>query len=898
MLSIEWISASSHPMLGSYDYPLVALSISISILAAYASFDLAGRVSKSAGGLQLAWLSGGALAMGSGIWSMHYIGMEAFRLPVPVSYDWSTVVVSLLAAILSSGIALFIVKERTLRTVDTIAGSLIMGGGIAAMHYIGMGGMRISAKAHLNLILVSTSILLAVIISFLALRLDFAFKNDASIWGLKKIAAAVVMGGAISSMHYVGMAAEGFSPDKVPNGLDRQVSVSSLGFASLSVATFVILAIAIVAAVSERRFAFQAQRLEESRELLQAIFDSMSDAVVVVDRERNIVQANQRAVNLLDLSNRRLAVEEVISRFETFFPDGRQLRPEELPSARAFRGEFLKNCTLRIDSKATGKKVLVEISSSPIRNAEGDVMQAMISYRDITAQAQMDETRSRLAAIVESSEDAIIGKGIDGIVTSWNQAAERLFGYKQQEIIGQSIRKLLPADLQEEEDVILRRIQSGEMLEHFETTRRRKDGHLVDVSLTISPIKDNTGHIIGASKIARDITRNKQIEKRIRQSEKMEAIGQLTGGIAHDFNNLLGVIVGNLELLERTLTEEAGPFKRVQTAKKAALRGADLTRRLLAFSRKEELAPRPTHLQETINNVVEMAARTIGPEIRISVNCSDSVPAILVDPSRLENALLNIVLNARDAMPKGGLLTFNTRLVRVDESYPAVQSEEMDPGTYACVSVTDNGQGMSKAILDRAFEPFFTTKQRGKGTGLGLAMVYGFARQSGGIARIYSEPDHGTNVSLFFPMPPESELTQVDTSPRAHPVMLAGKVMVVDDEPDLLEVAIAFLQEMGYCSVLHASDGPSALDVLAREGDIDLLITDVIMPGSMNGVELASHARKVSSATKVVFSSGFPADALSERTGEAVDGPLLHKPFQREEFRDVIHKVMEGDVGA
>jgi PAS domain S-box-containing protein len=901
MLSTESISASSLRLIGSYDYRLVALSISISILAAYASFDLAGRVSKSEGALRTAWLSGGAVAMGIGIWSMHYVGMEAFRLPIPVAYDWPTVLVSLLAAILSSGVALFIVKGKTLGAVETVIGSLAMGGGIAGMHYIGMRAMRISANCEYDMGLVSASILLAVVISSVALRLDFALKNDASIWGARKIGAALVMGTAISSMHYVGMAAVRFLPESPSHkgDLAHAVSVSSLGLTSLIVAVIVILSIAIVAAVNERRFAIQSEHLEEGKSLLQAVFDNITEGVVIVDRDRNIIQANQPAVSLLNLPEKKLTVQEVISMFETYLPDGRRLRFDELPSARAFREDFLKDCKLRIDNRATGKKIFVEISTSAIRNAEGTVVQVMICYRDITTQAQMDETRSRLAAIVESSEDAIVGKNDKGIVTSWNRSAERLFGYMEEEILGRSIRLLLPQDRQEEEDAILRRIQLGETLEHFETTRRRKDGHVIDVSLTISPIRDSSGQIVGASKIARDITHSKQIERQARQSEKMEALGQLTGGIAHDFNNLLGVITGNLELLERALANDDAMIKRVQTAKKAALRGADLTRRLLVFSRKEELTPRLTHLRETIDNVVEIATRTIGPEIHISLHCDDSVPAILVDPSRLENALLNIALNARDAMPKGGSLTFNTRVVRIDESYPAVKSEELKPGTYACVSVSDNGRGMSKMVLDRAFEPFFTTKPRGKGTGLGLAMVYGFVRQSDGVARIYSEPDHGTTVSLYFPIPevgPHQVLEQKRS--RLQPTTSVGKVLVVDDEPDLLEIAVAFLEEMGYHFVLQACDGPSALAVLERERDIDLLVTDVIMPGSMNGVELASRAREKSPSIKVIFSSGFPADALGERTGEAVNGPLLHKPFQREEFQDVIRKVMEGDVGA
>ena len=363
-----------------------------------------------------------------------------------------------------------------------------------------------------------------------------------------------------------------------------------------------------------------------------------------------------------------------------------------------------------------------------------------------------NSAQMRLSAIVESSEDGIIGKDENGIVTTWNRSAERIFGYTAAEMTGRSIRLLLPPGREQEEEGILLRIKRGEMVDHFETVRMRKDGQLIDVAVTISPIRDGAGRIIGASKIVRDVTEMKQLQRQLHQSQKMEAVGQLTGGVAHDFNNLLAVIMGNLDLLEPLVEQSEAATRRVQIAQRAAIRGMDLTRRLLAFSRQHELRPAVTSLEATIQNTIELAARTLGPEISISTNLSGQVPHIYVDAAALENALLNLAVNARDAMPHGGSIVMSTYLRELGEQDRPARTEGLKPGTYACVSVSDSGEGMSTETLERVFEPFFTTKPTGKGTGLGLAMVYGFVKQSGGAIRMNSEPGYGTTVMMYLPL--------------------------------------------------------------------------------------------------------------------------------------------------
>jgi PAS domain S-box-containing protein len=881
-------------LVGTYEYGFVALSVLIAVLAAYATLDLAGRIAAARGRAQYLWLSGGSIAMGTGIWAMHYLGMVALDLPIPLQFDWPTVLVSLVAAVLASGIALFIVSRATMSKMNTLVGSIFMGGGIAAMHYIGMAAMRVPALMHYSTAVVLLSVVLAIAISFVALLVAFNLPERDASGGWRKVGAAVALGIAIPIMHYVGMAAVSFTAStSVMGGTEHLVSDSFVGRIGVVTVTSIILATVIIASIVNRRFSQQQIELEDSRSQLRTIFDHMTDGIVVINGNLHITQMNQAASDLFGVGQEYVG-KTVEDMFELFSGNGKSIPRDEWPSAQALRGQFVHNLELTMHRKDTDKFLLVEISTTPILNRKREHIQTIISYRDITETHRGTEARARLAAIVDSSQDAIVGKDEKGIVRSWNAAAERIFGYTAAEMIGQPILKLVPADLKAEEWDFLDRIRRGEIVEHIETLRKRKDGKIINVALTISPIRDSKGNITGASKTARDITERKQLERQLQQSQKMEAIGQLTGGIAHDFNNLLGVITGNLDLLENLVSGNDAALTRIQTALKAAGRGADLTRRLLAFSRREQLKPAFTQLQDAIRNTIELASSALGPEINITTHFDETLPAVFVDASGLENALLNIAVNARDAMPKGGTLSFSIELKHVEESYPSVKIGELKSGTYACVSVSDTGFGMSRETLERAFEPFFSTKPRGKGTGLGLAMVYGFIKQSGGTVRLYSELDYGTTVSLYLPLASDPIRATVEAAKRDYAAQPGDTALVVDDETDLLEIAASYLSEMGY-KVLQATDGPSALEIIAREKDknIDLMITDIIMPGGMSGVDLVERARKIIPAMKIIYSSGFTADALIERSGTWVEGFLLHKPYYRSEFHAAVRDAME-----
>jgi len=690
-------------------------------------------------------------------------------------------------------------------------------------------------------------------------------------------------------MHYAAIAAVHFIPAPgVEGSLVHAISVSSLGLASLTAATVAILGVAITTSMIDRRLTVQAQQAAESQNQVQTIFDNLAEGVVLMDRERNVIKINRAARQLLGITTPALSGTELNNAFELFLPGGQPLDHTFWPGPSALRGEFFQNREIQITRKDTGRTVTVEVNTAPIVNQAGETVQVILTCRDVTERRLIDESRIRLAEMVESSHDAIIGSDNRGRVTSWNSGASKIFGYTASEMIGLPIGRLLPSSHQDEEDEILRRIRQSHTVEHFETVRKRKDDHLIHVSLTISPIRNARGEVIGASTIARDITEKKQMELQLHQGEKMEAIGQLTGGIAHDFNNLLGVVVGNLDLLERLVQNSEPARNRVQIALRAAIRGADLTRRLLAFSSRQEIRPALTRLEEPIQNTLTLADRALGPEIRITTDFAPSLPPVLVDASRLESALLNLVINARDAMPRGGRLTLSTRPCNLDESDPSVQTGDLKPGVHACIAILDTGEGMSKETLERAFEPFFTTKDRGKGTGLGLATVYGFVKQSRGVVRIDSEPGLGTTVSIYLPLS-EMEAEPAPFTLSSVPVAkLGGTVLLVDDELALLDIGMTYLQGMGL-TPLQANDGASAVDILRARSDIDLLITDIVMPGGINGVELARIARQLLPKIKIIYTSGYPADALAQRSGTRVDAPLLNKPYQRSQFVHVVH---------
>lgn len=513
------------------------------------------------------------------------------------------------------------------------------------------------------------------------------------------------------------------------------------------------------------------------------------------------------------------------------------------------------------------------------------------------AQLLLRERQQRLSGIMDNVVDGIVTFDEQGIVETFNHAAELIFGYQAEEIHGQNVSVLLPepenghnhADLEN----YLRTLKDrGDSLEPREVAARRKDGSIFPMNLAVSVMEiGNEQKFIG---IVRDITQSKENELQLRQSQKMDAIGQLTGGVAHDFNNLLTAIIGNIEMVKQVSGDGSNINRRLDIALRASFRGADLTKRLLTFSRKGELKPELTDLNKIIPGTIELLERTLGEDIRIKTSLVHGLWPTLIDQSLLENALLNLAVNARDAMFDGGHLTIETANRALDEKY-AEANEGVIPGEYVMLAVSDTGFGMSEETIEHVFEPFYTTKEIGKGTGLGLSMVFGFVKQSGGHVKVYSEEGHGTTIRLYFPR--SLATGEAKESHREAPTgILVGNetILVVEDDPDVRAFVVAALEEIGY-KILAADNGPMALGLLDDRPHIDLLLTDVVMPGGMNGVVLADEVRKRYPGIKVLYTSGYTRNAITHQGGLNENEELLAKPYSRVELSQTLRRVL-GDA--
>jgi PAS domain S-box-containing protein len=396
-------------------------------------------------------------------------------------------------------------------------------------------------------------------------------------------------------------------------------------------------------------------------------------------------------------------------------------------------------------------------------------------------------------------------------------------------------------------------------------------------------------------RVALEVSERMKAEEALRQAQKMEAVGQLTGGIAHDFNNLLTIVIGNIELLQRRLPEEAGRLRRAADhAMQGARRAATLTQRLLAFSRRQALDPKPIDPNSLVSGMSELLRRTLGEPVVLETVLAGGLWRTTADPNQLENALLNLAVNARDAMPNGGKLTIETANTKLDEHYVQGLTEPVPPGQYVLIAVSDTGTGMDATTMARVFEPFFTTKEAGRGTGLGLSQVYGFVRQSNGHARIYSEVGEGTTVKIYLPRLFDAE---VAAAPAPSSTEEAGvgegeTILVVEDEHDLRHFTTETLRELGY-AVLEAPDGPAALDILNRHPEIALLFTDVVLGGGMNGRALADEVRRRRSKVKVLFTTGYTSNAIVHHGRLDPGVHLVGKPFTYAELASKVRSVLD-----
>jgi PAS domain S-box-containing protein len=516
----------------------------------------------------------------------------------------------------------------------------------------------------------------------------------------------------------------------------------------------------------------------------------------------------------------------------------------------------------------------------------------------VRAESRLTETEVMFQTLVNGVTDyAIYTLDVNGKVLTWNSGAARIKGYRADEIVGQHFSRFYTAE-DKETDLPRRALAHAARHGKFEAEgwRVRKNGSRFWASVVIDAIHNKDGELVAFAKVTRDRTEQRAAEERLRQAQKMEAIGQLTGGVAHDFNNLLTVIGGNIQTIHRQFAVDNPKLEQlIIRAQHGADRAAVLVHRLLAFSRQQPLDPKPVEMNRLIIGMSDLLERSIGEHIQVQTVLSGGLWEISVDPNQLENAVLNLAVNSRDAMPSGGKLTIETANTFLDEAY-AIAHDEVKTGQYVMLAVSDTGYGMSKDVINKAFEPFFTTKKLGEGTGLGLSQVYGFAKQSGGHIKIYSEPGDGTTIRLYFPRV-EAAAHSRPIDERSVPVPSATNretILVVEDEPDVRAYSAEILRELGY-AVLEAGDGDTALSHLLTEPQIKLLFTDVGLPGALNGRQLADEARKRYPNLKILFTSGYARNAIVHNGKLDAGVDLIVKPFTYAALATKIRLVLDAD---
>jgi PAS domain S-box-containing protein len=647
----------------------------------------------------------------------------------------------------------------------------------------------------------------------------------------------------------------------------------------------------------------RSDRMVDARSL-ELLIDAIVDyAIFMLDIDGRVRSWNSGAERLKGYS----AAEIIGKPFSVFYtPEDRDkgLPQRALATARETGRFNSEGWRVRKD----GSRFWALVVMDAIRDEQGQLIGFAKVTRDITerqqAQNELLESARRYHRLIEAVVDyAIFQLDPAGKVATWNSGAERIKGYAPGEIIGRHFSLFYPP---EDVEIGVPKRALAEAAEHgrFEAEgwRMRKDGTRFWASVIIDRITDEVGNLVGFAKVTRDITERKQaqdelkhVQEQLIASQKLEAVGQLSGGIAHDFNNLLMIVLGNIETAERhsrQLPGSANLQRALANAKRGAHRAAALTSRLLAFSRRQPLDPKPINLNSFLNGLQEFLQRTLGERVEVQTVGSAGLWQIEADANHLESAIINLAINARDAMPDGGKLTVEAVNVSADEDYCRV-NPELAPGQYVILCVTDAGSGMTAEVLNHAFEPFFTTKEPGHGTGLGLSQVYGFVKQSGGHVKIYSEVGQGTSIRMYFPR------YRGDVRPTAsdsQEVFPEGEnietILVVEDDPDLRAYVTDVLRDLNY-RVFSAASAQAALTILLQEGPkLDLLLTDVVMPG-INGRELGRRAQQLRPGIKILHMTGYSRNAVIHqgRLDEGVD--LIEKPISQAKLALRVREILD-----
>lgn len=636
---------------------------------------------------------------------------------------------------------------------------------------------------------------------------------------------------------------------------------------------------------TERKRAVEA--LQRSEEYFRSLIENALDIITVVDVDGAVRYGSPSFERVLGYPQGALTSENL---FKLIHPEDRDHVRQMLETGAQNPG-----ATQSIQFRALHRKGSWRVLEAIGKRFEIESTAAgyVLNSRDITERKRSEEAvrqaNETLRAVIEMSPLAIYTLDLEGVVRVWNSSAHKMFGYTEEEAVGSPLPIILPEDV-----VTFRRrlnvITAGETQAGAEERRRRKDGHGIDVSFWTAPLRDADGAVIGIVEVVADNTDRKRLEEQFRQAQKMEAVGRLAGGVAHDFNNLLTVITGYCQmLLDRFPVGDSTREDMLQVLK-AADRATALTRQLLAFSRKQIVQPKVVELGALVTDMQQMLKRLLGVNIELILGIDPNLGKARVDPGQLEQVIVNLVVNARDAMPDGGRLVIDLRNVQLD-SDGGTREMPLSRGSYVVLEVMDTGTGMDEETRSHLFEPFFTTKEKGRGTGLGLSTSYGIVKQNHGEILVRSEPGEGSSFSIYLPRIDEPALSDSPVPTGARAARGAETILVAEDEDGVRHIVTQMLREQGY-TVLPASGGAEALHIAqTHSGPLQLLVSDVMMP-RMTGPELAVRLRGLRPDVRVLFVSGY-TDGEIVRGGELEPGTdFLQKPFTREQLANKVREVL------
>jgi two-component system cell cycle sensor histidine kinase/response regulator CckA len=636
------------------------------------------------------------------------------------------------------------------------------------------------------------------------------------------------------------------------------------------------------------------QMLLNAAQQWRTIFDAIGDMVCLLDPQGKILRCNKAMANFL-----RKPFPEIIN--HTYSEIMQCATP------------FIENCPFTRMKETRQRETVIsqmhgrwfDVAVDPLLDEEGSLLGAVQTMSDITKRKQAEEalrsSEEKYRAILENLEDGYYEVDVAGNFTFFNDPECRILGYSREELIGVNNRDYTdPETAKKVYEVFNKVYKTGEPVKRFEFEVIRKDRTRGFIEISVSLIRDAKGEGAGFRGIARDITERKReeeernaLQEQLSQFQKMETIGQLAGGVAHDFNNLLTVITGYTDLLLNSIKPNNPLYPDTIEIKKASEKAESLTRQLLAFSRKQALQPKVLDLNGLVSNMDKMLRRLIGENIQLVTVLTEDLGKIKADPGQIEQVIVNLAVNARDAMSDGGKLTIETANVKLDEQYTRTHISVI-PGLYVMFSLSDTGTGITEEIKERIFEPFFTTKEKGKGTGLGLSTVYGIVKQSGGNISVYSEPGHGTTFKIYLPRADEDVESLKPTEVSTESFQGSETILLVEDEEVVQRVTAVILQNGGY-TVLEATDGEEALRLVQEHNGnpIDLVVTDVVMP-RISGVRLAKYLFALCPKIKVLYMSGYMDNALIQQEILKPGMPYIQKPFTPEDLARKVREVLDG----